>query len=691
MITGLVASLILLRSPAINFECKATKLSDVMVELSKQCGKELGATGDFGQTFVTIRFANTEPERAMAELAKGLDATWIARGQASYLNENVHSVNGQPQGLQKEIKNYVAQAKKLESLSSQEADKLIKEALEFQEKQTQGQSYDYESYQKFESQNPSSRMLRKLVALKGEKPLLDSKPNTRIVYSTNPTRMQLPLGQEAFRVLAEYDREQATQKESLAKHGITEGSSSNGYYVSILQPYSTDVRGAKEILYIVKNEHNGITVSLEVLTENGEMILESRDTIQSQSNIGREKPAESTVKIEGDFKPSSDAQLMQKAISLAVNNRGKETNPEAKKFVLEVFKNLEQREILSFTSSELILQSSEALKKDAVAKMSDTFMFLEVLPTMSKDLKFQSLWSQFQSFGMGKISEDDGCFYVTPDTAPFGFEFAFSRREISKYVNMVEKSGISIDALASLAKNYDNQDLFMFTLLFANIPFDNAIDPGNLSTGQEALKAYANLDPGSQQKVKNGGYSTTFGSLPSGLRKTIEELIFVHKGKLQEAQNNLDGFEDFSYGGAESTKILGNGIPANATVNMQIRNRNGTSLQTTVNSQFTSTRLVSPENLASSIAYSQVDPNSNQVMKVAEVNFDQLDLTVQFSPKYLVSSRFYLQKPIDPSKYGDYTTLPKETQDLIKKRIEEYKVMYKDHALGSPLPGRIKP
>lgn len=688
MTTALIAFAIAHITSAVSVEKPATRFGELLPELSQLTESKLDASDELKTAFVVVRFDQTPVATALEEVATCLNAEWQKRGDTLMLVRKPSQSSTQSD-LDKKVAEYFTKARAMVKWTSKDAEAFVKQNLDYAEKHTGNDISNWDEYNELSRGSVDRRLLSKILLSVGEQAITSLKTNSRVVYSTQPTAMQRPLSQSAFQALADYKREKQMHQDALAKLGVSENSD-GGVYLQGLHPYYPEVDTASSLLLVIKKDANNLSLNVEIADGQGSTIMSSGDNI-SQYNMAPDKKPAPPLKVEGDFKPSKESEAIGRSLMENLGGRGEQSSPEDRALLMEYFRDLEKNELLRLAPSELMLQTAKALHKDLVAELPDASVMVIAYMTTQTGKKLNDIWSAMNGFQVWNVQDNEHALIVQPGREVLVGNFFIPRKEVSQFVRTVEKSGISIDALADLIGPFPITDLGAFVTQFSMSPFPEYRQQ-SMGTDTQALQLYSKLDPKSKSQARQSGYQVKIGSAPPPLQKALSTFVFFDKGKLEDAPPQETTEEYYSSGSLESTTLFPGGLPANGVVKFSLVKKSGYVINTTFEGGYQYSRVSSPESIASQVAWSEVDPQSRNgsTSKYGQIDYEELKVIVQLSEKAFATSTYRLLGKIDPSKLSGPDGLPEDVRKMIEKRRSEYREAYKNGFPGSP-PERIKP
>lgn len=215
LLTALVALAAFPQS--IDYECKATRLSVVLKDLSKTLHTELTATPELGERFEVISVHGVSPEGFRAQLAKTNCAKWVAHPAGDRLTPDVDAekaeraklLSSRIEELRQAQAKIAADVAKMGAFGNAEAVALLGRMTQVD------QSYDAEASggpggmdaEKACDNAPGQRAAKRIALLLSPDEIATL--HGRVAFSDRPTSLQRPLSPKVREVISQLATEQA--------------------------------------------------------------------------------------------------------------------------------------------------------------------------------------------------------------------------------------------------------------------------------------------------------------------------------------------------------------------------------------------------------------------------------------------------------------------------------------------------
>lgn len=694
MISLSVATL-LLHPASLTLTCPAMTVEKVVAKMSELSGEPLKVVGAMEGRFIVVRFKDTPVQEALDRVAKVMNGKWVESGGIKILQSDLDAeMSTKEIALRNALRKYLATGSDEAPWTAKDAGKFVNDALALADSSNQAQD-KWQKIQEFDAKGPMKRLIKRLTRLVGENVIAKLPEKSRLVFASHPTRMQRPLPSGATAAIDQFVREAKLQQEALQLKGFDRLNRPDmNYYTESLEPREIPATGLSRALLSVRKSLGSFTISL-AMQGSDENVLTAVQTIgfQDASILQQQK---SDFKVDGDYKPSEESVAIGKCMVASMGGRrsDSEVSPENRAKALEVFSDLETHELLSYTPSEVLLQTAEARNKDLVAALSDIAIMSFALFSTEQALTLQQFYNQ----GMipWKLEEDEKGISVRSIDDFFGFNFKLARREMSKFTRQVAKSGLTIDAMADLIVTTPANDTSQVILMLAALPFPQLLKSADIFQGQDALRVYAHLDSGSRQKAKSGGFTTSFRSLPAAMQKAVT--AYVYDEAISVNTNPVDMDAQYLYGSgvsidSDSTTRFPNGVPPETQITLQVRDIESLFIINSYESGYSQSSPTTIENAANQLAWAEKRGSSGprQDTKLATGSMKQLDLVVLFAKDTSNHSRFRLTPNFKDGDLKDVKDLPEAQRNALEEQIAKYREQFKNMNFGSGTPPKIKP
>lgn len=700
----LVSTLLLftLRTGSVTMSIPATRVPDAVKVLAEQVGETLQVDRTLENKYVVLVFKDTPKEAALKRVADCLGANWTdVRGiktltlPASAVDANATWKNA--------VSSYLKEANQQKPWTSKDASDLVQKGLDLAGSPQEDQGF-WEKVSRLENSAPSKRLLQRIALSIGQKSLETIGVDQRVVYSSNPTRAQSALPPQALSAIKAYYDELRLKDEALQAKGVTEDSPrENNYYVSFLYPSGFQDPTVKKVLFSVKRTNDGGNITIKIFgnsyprTENDYIGQFERDT--------EETPAQKQISIEGDFVPSKFSLSLSKVVkkSMPGATAQSDASPEDFQRVLDMFSELDKKDLLQYLPTEMLTQVATSLKKDLAAEVNDTMLIMGSFLLTDK-LKLQDFFGASSSrMNFWWLEEDALGVTLKVDPRMSPFFVAAPRVAVAKFVRTTVRSGVSIDGVADLVSSLPRGPQSQIGLIFACLPFPGLVNRIGIGTNDSALRIYAQLPSAARQVAKSGMFESKLAMLPPKARQEFDRLVFVSEGEFANFSSG-NGVEEVVQTGlqpeqdptqdTDPTTIFPEGLPPGAQVTISLKTIQSLFAVRTYQGGYASTNAVSEESLANQMAWDEKAGNhSNGVSAVyANGTYEELKVGLLLRKDKTASTAYRLNPFFKDGEAGGLEKLPEAQRKSIQEKLAKARESLKDvQYTGGQPPTRIKP
>lgn len=408
----------------------------------------------------------------------------------------------------------------------------------------------------------------------------------RIVYSSNPTRMQRRLPGNLEPIVADMVR--AHNEEIAARKANPDDPPDEEMrqWLEFAKQFGFDRdpkplqgRPAKLLLVAEQPElYGGLSLSLRLYDQAGKVAIESGMNMGFQgflrTAVAMNKPAaapdkedhaidfsDTTKELEGIFKSFT-----------AMSNRAKMSAAlEARLLRPDVY------DPLSFSISDSLVSIAKYKKLNVVASLPDSFTsFMEMFA--AKGGTVNGFLADLESSEQVKATKKDGWLVVQPKHPVQARRERVDRPALARLLAAAKKNGLaSLDDIAAYALTspspYEGSAAMPYLMLFA----PNAMQQGMMGLSDwNALRLYGTLNQAQRQNLASGG-RIAIGSLGPNQQALLSRMVFGAKANLKVQDPNAKPKEELGIfdiirtampgqGGGndfreEPTEVMPNGLP----------------------------------------------------------------------------------------------------------------------------------
>lgn len=591
----------------VTFEAKAARASQLLADLSKQVKVDLVPAGKMVDEVLSVRVSDVKLSDLMAKIADVAGGEWKPSG-AGYqfvyddaklkARDRAHA-DKIAQGILKSLQKRIGKQDLNKVWSSQQVDKVLRDFQNISQEmsrardETQLDPTLYQRYAEVMDMNPTSRLALRLAGLIDPATLATLPENSRIVFSTAPTRMQRPLPGSA-KILSSFITEQGVWASSAAQLMPAPSDEGDSYLDYSMGMNSTPLKGqvAKALMSVTRfSSMGGFSVDVKVADAKGNVL--------ATGNIGLgEGPSEEEADSLNPTKPqpedkSPDVRLTEasKSIVLAVtamqgsmggmeDSGLKLIKPEFKSLILQP----EDNDPLSFIAADGLHSVAETKKLNLVASIPDQALLPSLYMRSDGRPSENRFMTYFKLLGGVTIDETQpGWLTVTPDDGWNSRLTRTDRHALQVLLQNLDSKGYSLDAFATfLAKSpdvgFESVGLIMVSSLFPEVLMSGEVYDLRLVRFFGTLMA-------DQRLRLSKGQSIAISQLMPSQKALLHKMVFEQADGMGLGQTMIEApamgdteaappgdDEDFSMYGdlsSEATESLPNGLPPNGIFTMQ--------------------------------------------------------------------------------------------------------------------------
>jgi hypothetical protein len=457
----------------------------------------------------------------------------------------------------KQVEEFVSKTKKAEPLTPQRAEAIVRNALKQLERADENDVWD--KLGDIDSHCPSQSLAAGLLSLVASD-CFNAPPKTRIVYSSLPTRQQRSLPAGAKPLIDRYVRESKALAGVLERLRVPERLEELefGQYSDLLTSGAPQSPVKLALITVVRDlDSLGLVVELDgrLIGHEGILLFEKNWS----------RPQKDQTALDVPFRPGPLTVEAAKARAV-IRDAGRPVQEQeaAARFSLNRLMKLDERDLHADFTTEALTQISEALKLDAVVRLSDGWLLLGLSLDRLGTMTLSRIMTAFGQ--MAPLKGSDGWLYTEPEVGT-GWP-PLKRRGLQAFAKSVSSHGLGLDALADLAAHCDDDLEFDGMWRWASDCVPGGPSRFSGSVNFPALRLYGSLDDYSRKLAKSGGIEIMFGTAPPRLKAALHRLVwYVHpmvsdKDTHRESGTAEEGQDDGETGSVtEPTTLLPNGIP----------------------------------------------------------------------------------------------------------------------------------
>ena len=578
------------QSPKVTYQTVAVPVSRALAELSKASGVSLSASPAVARDVVTIDVKGVSLEDLKTQIAKACSAKWEDSQGGLLL---VPDLVQRREEERKEHAEYTAQlAKSLKGL----VDSLTPPKPE------KGETEARQQMAMFGNGGSAGKAIIRIAQAIGPSALASIGEKQRVVFSSNPTRMQRALPAATSQILrqlvGEYNEELIKRQRARSENPVaeTEAMKKMREFFGEFEEKPVEGTPTKAILVCTRQSMVGaLTMNLKVFNETGKVVISGQQMLASgggfmgmatdiefgPDGLPREKPAKPGAANEKpiEFSPiTKELMTHSNVMTMAVNQA--KFSPELKSRLLQP--NL--YDPLSFSHSEALLAVAAQRGKSLVACLPDEMISFIQMMGPGKDGTTPTAYMESID-GSVTVGENGSIMLIRPKTAAKSRRERFNRDALGKFIRAAESKGaVMLDDLAEYAQHSNNPmeegAAMMYFMFFA----PNAVQSGmGGMVSWDMLRFYGGLSV-NQKRSMSQGSTLSFGQLNPIQRTAVNQMVFgpdtslfVDDPNAKKPEFELPTFVRGMMGGrfgadyrTEPTELMPNGLPSNGYVELKL-------------------------------------------------------------------------------------------------------------------------
>ncbi len=494
------------QAATISCTCAGIDVKTAVAEISRISGRPLSCAPNIGPDVVVLVAKDAPVQDVMAKLAEATAGEWKDTGAGMKLVRSASALREEEKAdfvkraaqMEVELVKIRQAAKELPVWNEKQA-QLVANQMEDQHKAEQGNNGNFDrnawmQVERLNRQSPGGRAITRLLARFPARALAQVTLTRRIVFSSAPTALQVPMPAGVDAELQAIVREQTIWSELAPK-----------IFVESDQPYQTSaahetkpLKAIGKVLLCAQKEPWGggsVSISLKVADEKGRIVMSG----QRQLQLGPPQDPITDQKPEPGEKPITLAEPGASMLKSFAEFRKRNKPGVLPEQLSQLLQEPEKIEPISILTGPMIAASAEAQGKNFVAVLPDMAFFApafagvgDITPSMvMKTLTFLDL----------NREESAGWVIVRPQIPADVRRTRADRRSISELMKSVKQEGrLSLDALARYAgmnEGDDSAPSLGMLILYVTMPnMDSNFQNWDL------LRLYGLMSPEQMQAVR---------------------------------------------------------------------------------------------------------------------------------------------------------------------------------------------
>jgi len=563
---------------------RAMPAPKAIAELAKQTGVPLTAMQSVKDDVLIIRVKDVPLGVLMDKIATTIHAGWEKDGDG-YRLVRTDAMRRQEEAMDvvEETKLYEAgiQAKRkaldvLGVLDDKKATYVVQRLKAIHDRMDPNGVFvsnnDWRSTQEVTDQSPANRALLRVCAMLKAEDLAKLPYNKRIVYSTQPTRMQVQMPGNMSQIMADFKRETALMADANSR--IMGGAERSWMFGDqSLYGQSAGVP-TKVLLSAFKNPYfGGIQLQLQIANEKGKLMGTANSNFSRDYEAMSKTMAAENNQKEEPIKLSPDSEALRDKMSVLIRPNATPAGPLPADVLAKVLKP-EDNDPLSFVVTDVLFEVARAKNLNLVAAPPDiALMAMTAMPATKPSAALTMLTMP----ELGGVVADGWLTEEAPTQSQFRSD-RIDRPSLGNLLRAAMKKGkLTIDDAAAFAlKNGSDQTAWLLSVFLATLGQADARFQG---WNWDALRLYGTFTP-SQSRTFQAKQPLSLQALTPQQQAIVHKMVFdsqyVNLNMAPQVQmaggNQQEDFEAFYNGlGREPTEAMPNGIPFDGTLTVEFQ------------------------------------------------------------------------------------------------------------------------
>jgi hypothetical protein len=547
----------------LTFDTPAERVSVLLQELGPKLGLNLKATKSVQDDVIVLRLRNVPATEVLARIAFVLHASWRSSDHVRYLtrtdkqdSEQVKSeTEADVAAIRDSQQKQAAALASLPPFDQSAAQKLADELAAFLRTLKPVGGPSLRTGFELDQRGPLGRGLAQIKLMIPAEELAEIPLGIRVMYSTQPTKLQRQLPDEAVKVAQQVLEEQAIWAQTMAKRNIQ--APRNTWTNALFQNQKPLAEVPTRALLCVSrfSKKSALSYQLFLATDLGHVVAQISDGLNI---VWAPKPESVPAATDAPLElPAS----VQAVVSGMVRGYGANShiNPELKARLLDPEKN----DPMSLVVGPSLVAVAEAKNENLVALIDDQWWDLG-LRLYSKQHAMANAWLD-QVRSVGDVTEGDGWLTVRPLQPAFDRGLQLDRTKFARYL-----------ALRVSGKRFDLEDQADWALALPRA-YENDIPrsyiqmllPPRLEAqmSEDLLRFYGGMSP-AQREAATSSTGIPISVLTEDSVAELNRMVFGFGAGIRRqmplASSRPQDFLWISGLGREPTQIFGDGLPKDA-------------------------------------------------------------------------------------------------------------------------------
>ena len=693
----------------ITIELPVCTVGKVLESIGEQTGEKFATSGAVRDDFVFVKVKDFDSELLLQRLAKLVDGKWLSGNGVRTLTAPENFDSESDLAFQRSIQSWMNNIQKKNGKQG-DLNAVATELDEVQKKLQDGGPTVWEKMQTLQAELPIAQFYNRLL-IEMAPQIMKIKEGERVVFSLNPTSLQLPIPANAD-TLATYRRNYFEFREILLKKGLINLENTGVYYGNALSQYGA-VDPPQNFIITVTRTMDNATAEIKFWDKDGNFTInDNLGNWQNNSDPlgqGPDNPLKNMTQLVEPPKGATDYAPLVELMMGRVSKPGQNYEESAAK-ICDFVKN----DPLAVVPTDVLQQYSKAVNKNVIAYVPDTaiqlyFFFATEIPNQKKDFATlipAMLRTSIMGASSLKLEDKDGLQSLRGEFLGPARKMRMPRLATTALLKSLKaKKRFDLDVFADFIKQVRYDESLTLVSLYAAFAAQKRIE---MPQGDhlKLVRFYAEYNQGIRDKMKQSQVETPLDQLTIKQKEIVGKFIYksdaglLSKEELGANQQDEEfGFSDtkrYGYGISnikqEPTFLLAKGLPSKASTIMTLQTLDNLFMKYE-SEGFAYPRSISIGSLVYELIFKEKGVNPEYYARprtylIAPSTMLKLDIVLQ--PLGQMSKYFTLDEvPVD-GKWGDLTALPQNVQKLINDKLVKVREELKDAQFG-PSGRTVKP
>lgn len=568
----MIAALLLLsQNSKVTLEMPVAPLSVVLQKIGEKVGEKLVCRGGTQDDFVFVSVKDMDKEVLLSRIAEICEAKWVRTGDERALTAAPTSDDPYYDEFATTLRLYMNRIGQPVMPSDADLKALV---ADYQKKNPN--SLIWKEQRALINRTPGSTAMRHLIKMIGENELRKMKEGERIVWTSNPTKMQRAFPNGAREILATHLAQTKALNSALQETDLFKDQMAR-FHETIVP--LMDAEKVVDFIFTAVRESQGITFQLSGIDAEGRYVCRQRE---STANFYYEleqkelmKSFETLLKFNQPLAMSAENRALSNQVHEAkgqiLTARPLVVSPELQQRLTDIDKFEPLAGVMTDTMKQLA-----GLKGNVVALIPDSYQ--SPIPDIEANKNPPTVGDFLMGYFISpqvptaepKIVEKDGIWSISP------FSVSGSRaKRLPRKAGAIAFRGLKdpkldpLDVLAELSKSIKSKG----PIEFMNALIDWTSTNGFSTVGQDwaVVQFYSEMSPAARLAARNGGSNLPRAALSQKQKDIMSRALF---SEMALAQPGAERAPNVFYvgGGAKDdpSYVFPNGLPLDIPVSFKV-------------------------------------------------------------------------------------------------------------------------